>query len=135
MVFFLKSSEHIDRLQEVDSESSCRRFKGCTLRRLFRSSRKSVAGSVKSNLTWSSVSRMCFWSLLLLFFFMLRDKRNRCLGCWRLKECKILCHYILLHTGPHCGEERTVCPGGAKLHYLLVLSYLEVAEVKKTHGL
>lgn len=75
-------------------------------------------------------------SFRIVFF---ADKRDRCLCCRRLEECeKRSCHFVSLYPlsyGFPLKKARTVFTGKAKLHYLLVLCYLEVVEVKKTAGL
>lgn len=83
-----------------------------------------------------SVSRKLFWSLFVLFF---ADKRDRCLFCRRVEECvNRRCHFVSLYPLSYwfpLKKARTIFTGKAKLHYLLVLCYLEVGEVKKTAGL
>lgn len=56
-----------------------------------------------------------------------------------LEECeKRSCHFVSLYPLSYwfpLKKARTVFTGKAKLHYLWVLCYLEVVEVKKTNGL
>lgn len=94
-------------------------------------------GQRKNQVSAGCAFEVCWYCFF--FFLQIKETGAFVVEGWRnvRKEAAILCHYILFHIGSHWKKKaRTVFTGkGKSFHYLLVLCYLEVVEVKKTNGL